>query len=201
MTLDPKTERTTHDIVHDLNNLLASIIGYADFLQEDLHPGTPQHKFAESIFRGGVEAQDLVAQLIHNGTRAFANRTMAAPAVNHHILIVEDQQDVREMMLIMVERLGGTAEACADAFQAIDVLRENLGQYHLVIADHEMPGMTGSDLAAAIEDDFPDLPVILMSGMGVYDLEKLRERTPSVRAILQKPVDFSKLAELIHSVL
>ncbi len=201
MSVNPENERTTHDIVHDLNNLLASIIGYADFLQDDLIPGTPQHKFAESIFRGGVEAQDLVAHLLHNGTRAFANRTKAEPALNHHILIVEDQQDVREMMLIMIERLGGTAEACADAFQAIDILRENLGQYHLVIADHEMPGMTGSDLAATIETDFPKLPVILMSGMGVYDLEKLQERTPSVRAILQKPVDLSKLAELIHSVL
>lgn len=197
---DSEDEKATHDIIHDLNNLLASIIGYADFLQEDLTPGTPQHKFAESIYRGGGEAQQLVAQLLHNGTRAFTDRIGREPALNHHIMIVEDRQDLREMMTIMVEKLGGTAESCADALQAIDRLRENLGQYHLVIADHGNAGMAGSELAALIAGDFPKLPVIVMAEGSAAELQVLRQQISSARAVLAKPVDFAELAELFHDI-
>jgi signal transduction histidine kinase len=60
----PVPEETIRDIGHDLNNILASIIGNAEFLQEDLMPGSPQHRFAVAIHRGGVEALSRIAQLL-----------------------------------------------------------------------------------------------------------------------------------------
>lgn len=200
MSHDSDGDRTTADIIHDLNNLLASIIGYADFLQEDLSPGTPQHQFAESIYRGGVEAQALIGRMVYNGDRAFVQRIKHDAALNQHILIVEDQDDIREMMEIMIERLGGTSESCGDAYQAVDLLRENIGQFHLVMVDHGLPGMTGAELAKIIAMDFPALPVILMSGEGPAQLASLHKAYPSLRAVLQKPIDFSELAEIIHAL-
>ena len=62
----PLSERAIRDIGHDLNNILAAIIGNADFLREDLTPGTLQHRFAGAIHRGGVEALALVAQMLED---------------------------------------------------------------------------------------------------------------------------------------
>ncbi len=60
----PLSEQAIRDIGHDLNNVLAAIIGNADFLQEDLMPGSPQHRFATAIHRGGAEALALVAKML-----------------------------------------------------------------------------------------------------------------------------------------
>ncbi len=193
-------DQKIRDIVHDLNNILASIIGYADFLQEDLVPGTAQHKFAQSIHRGGTEAQDLVQKLLGGTSAAAGAKPVIKHPVNGPVLIVEDQADMREMMTIMLERMNIPAQACKDGLESLQILRDKPGHFGLVIADHAMPGMNGSDLALMIETDFPGLPVILMSGRGQYDLEQLHERTPSIRAVLQKPVDFKRLLELIRSI-
>ena len=192
-------DKKLRDAVHDLNNVLASIVGYADFLQEDLVLGSAQHKFAESIHRGGTEAQAIVAGLLSDTPSKARPAGNNAP-VKGTVLVVEDQKDVREMMMIMLERMSIPAQSCADGLAAIQLLREKPGEFGLVIADHAMPGMNGSDLALMVETDFPGLPVILMSGRGQYDLEALHERTPSIRAVLQKPVDFKRLVELIRSI-
>lgn len=65
----PAPEKTLRDIGHDLNNILAAIIGNAEFLQEDLMPGSPQHRFAVAIHRGGDEALGLVAQMLEDAER------------------------------------------------------------------------------------------------------------------------------------
>lgn len=196
---ETRDDKKLRDAVHDLNNLLASIVGYADFLQEDLLLGSAQHKFAESIHRGGTEAQAIVASLLSDSPKKASSSANKGP-VEGPVLVVEDQKDVREMMMIMLERMSIPAQSCSDGLAAIQILRENPGEFGLVIADHAMPGMNGSDLALMIETDFPGLPVILMSGRGEYDLQALHERTPSIRAVLQKPVDFKRLVELIRSI-
>lgn len=195
---DAETKKL-RDAVHDLNNLLASILGYADFLQEDLVLGSAQHKFAESIHRGGTQAQAIVAGLL-SATPGATQTAGAKTLVRGRVLVVEDQKDVREMMMIMLERMNISAQSSDDGLAAIQMLRDHPGEFGLVIADHAMPGMNGSDLALMIETDFPGLPVILMSGRGQYDLQLLHERTPSIRAVLQKPVDFKRLVELIRSI-
>lgn len=65
----PTPEKTIRDIGHDLNNILASIIGNAEFLQEDLMPGSQQHRFSVAIRRGGAEALTLVAQMLEDAER------------------------------------------------------------------------------------------------------------------------------------
>jgi signal transduction histidine kinase len=65
----PVSEKTIRDVGHDLNNILASIVGNAGFLQEDLMPGSPQHRFSVAIQRGGAEALALVAQMLEDAER------------------------------------------------------------------------------------------------------------------------------------
>lgn len=64
--------KMARDLVHDLNNSLSSMIGYADFLVMDLPEGSPERKFAEKIYEAGLEAQERLnsfrADILKQGT-------------------------------------------------------------------------------------------------------------------------------------
>jgi PAS domain S-box-containing protein len=51
-------------IAHDFNNILQPMLGYCEFLKEDLPPDSPQQKFVEGIFESGLRAKDLVNQIL-----------------------------------------------------------------------------------------------------------------------------------------
>ena len=56
--------RLAGGIAHDFNNILASILGYATLLEQDLPPNTDNHHFAESIRLSGERAASLVSQIL-----------------------------------------------------------------------------------------------------------------------------------------
>lgn len=51
-------------VAHDFNNILASIIGYAEFLYDDLPEGSQQHKFAYNILQSGAQARGVIDQIL-----------------------------------------------------------------------------------------------------------------------------------------
>lgn len=55
--------RMTRGLIHDINNSLASIMGYADFLVTDLPADSEQFIFAENIKKSGLQLQDLIDQI------------------------------------------------------------------------------------------------------------------------------------------
>lgn len=55
--------RLTRGILHDLNNSLASIMGFADFLTDDLDPSSEQYVFAQNIKKAGLQIENLVEQI------------------------------------------------------------------------------------------------------------------------------------------
>ncbi len=117
------------------------------------------------------------------------------------ILIVDDEEMVREMLLQRLHRLGYEAFACEAGDEAIDHLRENPGHYDLILSDHMMPRMTGLEMASHIHGDFPDLPIIILSGYSKKKLEDEMEKNSSIRAILKKPADVQTLLNTINAVL
>ncbi len=125
----------------------------------------------------------------------------AAKAGSGRVLLVEDQDSVRDMLLTMLERLGYEAAACVSGLEALDVLRENPDAFDLVLTDHNMPKMTGLELAQQINIDFPDLPFILLSGYSENKLRDLMEENLAIKAILRKPIAKDALAQKIEAVL
>jgi PAS domain S-box-containing protein len=51
-------------IAHDFNNILQPMLGYCEFLKEDLPVDSPQQAFVEGIFKSGLRAKDLVNQIL-----------------------------------------------------------------------------------------------------------------------------------------
>ena len=56
--------RLAGGMVHDLNNVLAAMNGYAGFLKEDIEEGTPQKEYAQNILKAGAQAKNLVDQML-----------------------------------------------------------------------------------------------------------------------------------------
>ncbi len=69
----------------------------------------------------------------------------------------------------------------------------------LLLTDVVMPGMSGIDLADAVEQRWPDLPVVLMSGYmeGYQGLEEI----PGGRELIQKPFGGRDLIERIREAI
>jgi PAS domain S-box-containing protein len=64
-------------IAHDFNNILGAILGFANFLLQDLPTGTPEHGFAERIATAGQRGKDLVRQILAFAQRGIVERKPA----------------------------------------------------------------------------------------------------------------------------
>ena len=79
------------------------------------------------------------------------------------ILIVDDEESLREILTIMLHREGYRVDAAADGAQALTHLKEH--PYDLVISDIVMAGeMNGIELAHAVREKMPHLPILLVTG-------------------------------------
>ncbi len=68
--------RLAGGIAHDFNNILAAMNGYAEFLLDDLDENTEQHGFARNILLAGMQARDLVDQMLVFSRRGDNTRSI-----------------------------------------------------------------------------------------------------------------------------
>jgi PAS domain S-box-containing protein len=118
-----------------------------------------------------------------------------------HILLVDDQPDVREMIAVNIQRFGLQVSTCASGAEALDYLRENPEKIDLVITDYNMPKMTGPELVREVHHDFPEMPFILISGYSDESLLDMMEKNTAIKAVLKKPDSNEKLYNTIVTVL
>jgi CheY-like chemotaxis protein len=79
------------------------------------------------------------------------------------VLAVDDDALVLTNTLAMLDDLGHVGIAASSGKQALDILRQR-GPVDLVLTDYAMPQMTGLQLAHAIKDEWPGIPVIIATG-------------------------------------
>ncbi len=118
-----------------------------------------------------------------------------------HILLVEDQDSVRDMMQDMLKRMGYTVKTSVSGLDALDMLRQSPNEFDLVITDENMPKMSGTELVHQVHYDFPDIPFIMLTGYTKQQLEDMAHDHPAIKAILKKPVSKDTLAEQIETTL
>ena len=82
------------------------------------------------------------------------------------ILLVEDDQFVREVAVEILQRAGYRILQASNAAEATDLYRAQFGNIDLLLSDVIMPGKTGPELGAELRMERPDLKVVLMSGYG-----------------------------------
>lgn len=122
------------------------------------------------------------------------------PIGNERILIVDDEECVADVTKQRVEQLGYRVTTKTSSEEALDLVREQPGQFDLVITDQTMPDLTGDKLSKELLSIRPDLPIIICTG---YSTKMNAEKANAVgiSAFIMKPVDMDELAVTIRSVL
>ncbi|MFH1982077.1 MAG: transporter substrate-binding domain-containing protein [Pseudomonadota bacterium] len=122
------------------------------------------------------------------------------PTGTERILIVDDEKAIVQLQTKALERLGYRVTSRSSSVEALEAFRSNSGAYDLVISDMTMPGMTGDDLAKALIQIRPDIPVIICTGFSER-INKNRIQAAGIKGVLMKPVIKSDLAALVRKVL
>jgi PAS domain S-box-containing protein len=116
------------------------------------------------------------------------------------ILLVDDESTLVMIGTKILEHLGYKVTGFTSAQEALAAFARQPGGFDLVITDLTMPGMNGIDLADALVDLRPDIPILLATG---YIEESIREQANILgfREILVKPLATQILAEAVQRVL
>ncbi len=117
-----------------------------------------------------------------------------------HILIVEDEQAIREMVGFALGRAGFELEEAADATEAQERLAERLPD--LILMDWMLPGTSGIDLARRIKRDeyTREVPIIMLTARGEED-DKVGGLDAGVDDYVTKPFSPRELVARIKAVL
>ncbi len=121
------------------------------------------------------------------------------PGGNETVLVVEDEEALREAVSLILRDLGYEVLSAADGPGALE--RVSMPQpIDLLITDVVMPKMDGPTLAAALRLTHPDVKVLYMSGHE-FDVLERRGIDPSAWTVLRKPFSATEMARQVRSVL
>jgi PAS domain S-box-containing protein len=116
------------------------------------------------------------------------------------VLLVEDEDAVRQMMLRQLDRSGYRVREAASPLNALQVFTADPQGFDILLTDVVMPGMSGTELASRLRELRPDLPVLFMSGYTMGPAPGGHE-LPSDGSLLHKPFDRSTLLTALHRTL
>jgi DNA-binding response OmpR family regulator len=80
------------------------------------------------------------------------------------ILLVEDEEELRRLAVRELDRRGYAVVVAAEGREALEVARSLEGHIDLLVTDVVMPGMSGVELATIVNELWPLLPVLFVSG-------------------------------------
>lgn len=110
-----------------------------------------------------------------------------------HILVVDDDPDIRQILQDRLESYGYLTETAADGWAAIRSLeRSTPGGIFL---DLRMPGMDGFELLGHIRGLFPSIPVIIATAAGTPEQVNVTIRA-GAQAWIRKPFDTLQIKHL-----
>lgn len=107
------------------------------------------------------------------------------------ILIVDDEDDARDLLAFMLRDEGHVVDGCADA--ALALARLEAARYDVMITDQTMPRMSGLELVLAARRLQSELRCIIVSGLAAPD-ESERFDT----AWIMKPLDIEAVLALLE---
>ncbi|MGH1462502.1 MAG: sigma-54-dependent transcriptional regulator [Neptuniibacter sp.] len=115
--------------------------------------------------------------------------------MSNKVLIVEDDNELREALCDTLELAGFDFLEAEDAEKALELLQEN--QVDMVVSDVNMPGMDGHELLDKIRTGYPGLPVMLITAFG-----QVSKAVEAIKAgavdYLMKPFDSAALISAVR---
>jgi len=120
------------------------------------------------------------------------------------VLVVDDEQSMREFLSILLRKMGFAVEACGDVAATLALLGNE--DFDLVITDLQMPGGNGLDVLRAVKTATPDTEVIVITAFataetaveamkqGAYDYITKPFKAEHIKITIKKALERSALA-------
>ncbi len=141
-----------------------------------------------------VRAEERSASLIP------AEGEAAVPRGDEHLLIVEDELPIQEMLGVVLSSAGYQVESAMDGAEAIDRILRAETRIDLMILDLNMPRMGGIDVLKVLRQRWPELPVLVISGnlneSATSELEQIGQQH-----VLPKPFELSSFGKMLRDLL
>ena len=143
------------------------------------------------------EVADAQSETVPSETKRILD---AAPSGTETILLVEDQDGIRDLVREFLQRKGYVVLFAIDGKDALRIAAEHKLPIHLLLTDVIMPNIGGRVLAPRVKELHPHIKVLFMSGYAEPTVVKglaVGENAP----VLQKPFLLDTLAHKVRSVL
>jgi CheY-like chemotaxis protein len=79
------------------------------------------------------------------------------------ILCVDDEENPLVLRKFLLQRAGYDVITAKSAYEALEIAEDRA--IDLVVSDHLMPGLTGTELAQQLKSQYPKVPIVLLSGL------------------------------------
>jgi class 3 adenylate cyclase len=181
-----------HALNHDLRSLLTILIGYSESLHrcaskyflDDFEPDFDQLRNSSDRILNLVDStvtrlrstdgpatDDDLERYLHRVERSRDRCEIDAVAMVEpgRILVVEDQDPIRDLLCELLRAQGHEVTAARDGLEGLELVGS--GPFDLVVTDIEMPRLNGFELLKQIKNDprLLDLPVVVISGHAELD--------------------------------
>lgn len=134
-------------------------------------------------------------------TRSNSQQSNEVMAGNETILVVEDEDQVRDLIRCILVQYGYRVIEAANGIEALSIYEKQKEKINLLITDLIMPEkVSGKDLADKVLADNPNAKIILMSGYSPEVIGEDFEQTANV-FYLQKPFSLHKFVRFVRNCL
>jgi two-component system response regulator PilR (NtrC family) len=118
--------------------------------------------------------------------------------VTHSALVVDDERDIRELLVLTLGRMGLRISTAANLAEARELLASN--HFDLCLTDMRLPDGNGIELVTEITRDHPRTPVAMITAFGSMDLA-VEALKAGAFDFVSKPVDISVLRGMVKHAL
>lgn len=197
------------EVAHDLNNLLAVVVTYADLLLQPGRLDDDARADVAKIAEAARRAADL-GYALRGDLRAIVRRgdatvtpapdpVIAGAAVDvatADVLVVEDDPALRIALCDMLASCDHQVAAASSAEEALALLGSRHEPPPVVVTDLVMPGMGGLQLHRSASQRWPGIRTVMLSGHPLAPGEE-QLLDDGIVAWLQKPVSLGDLAATV----
>ena len=113
------------------------------------------------------------------------------------VLIVDDQPGIRLLLVELFRRENFETEVASNGLEALQCVEHQLPD--CVLLDMKMPGMDGIEVLKKLKNNYPELPIFIMTA---YDESELTEEALEIGAVkyFAKPFDIFEVRDAINAL-
>ena len=111
-----------------------------------------------------------------------------------NILAIDDEKSITELYEIFLESEGHTVKTLTDPKLAYETIKNE--SFDLIITDKKMPEISGIDIINYVEDEFPKIPIFLVTGDNMESVNFKNNKS----SVLKKPISFDDFLNEVSKI-